>query len=185
MLIFNFIFQGFFNIFELFLIFVLVVAHVDFFTIDLICFLLINLIHFLETVLHRGNFRLHRKKGFGCARRYAALHLVLHDIKAISRNECFQLSAVKNMFMLTFKYTFNLIGHILELLLDSKVLMSDKSLFSNLDDKTFVFIFIWIINDMVTIHDNFQFFGVQEPNHVAILALKLELAFDYGFDISK
>lgn len=185
MLILNFISQGFFDIFKLLLIFVLVVAHVHFFTINLVYFLFINLGHFLEAILHRGYPRLHRKEGFGCSRRYAALDLILHLIKPISRNEGLQLSSVKNIFMLTFKYNLDLISHILELFLDSKVLMFDQSLFSNLDDESLMFRVICLVYYVVAIDDDFQFVRVQEPNHVAVLTLKLELAFDYGFDISE
>jgi hypothetical protein len=185
LLVLNSISKGFFDIVKLLLIFVLVVAHVHFFTINLVYFLFINLDHFLEAILHRGYPRLHLKKGPSRNRRYAALDLILHLVKPIPRNEGLQLSSVKNILMLTLIYYVYLIDNILELLLNSKVLMFNKSLFSNLDDKCSMLRVIWLIYYVVAVYNDFQFVGVQEPDHVAVFALQLKLAFDYGFDISK
>ena len=185
MLVLNSISKGFFDIVKLLLIFVLVVAHVHFFTIDLVYFLFINLDHFLEAILHRGYPRLHLKKGSSRSRRYATLDLILHLVKSIPRNEGLQLSSVKNVLMLTLIYNVYLIDYILELFLNSKVLVFDKALFSNLDDECFMLRVIWLIYYVVAVHNDFQFVGVQEPDHVAVFALQLELAFDYGFDISE
>lgn len=185
MFILDFVSKGFFDIFKLLLIFVLVVAHVHFLTINLIYFLFMNLDHFLEAILHRGYPCLHRKERFGRSRGYAVLNLILHLIKPVARDEGFQLSSIKNKFMLALKYDLDLVSHILELLLNSKVLMLDEPLLSNLDDESLVLRVICLVNHVVAIHDDLQFVGVQEPDHVAILTLELELAFDYGFDISE